>query len=795
MTKKNPEPQSYAKPDQLQIRGNQIFSPVRNKWLPLTPEERVRQDYLFILTREYGYSIDQIAEEESVTGRGSAQARADFLIWRSVQERMDNCPAIIVVECKSDNVTISPKDYFQGDNYARREGAKFFVTHNNRETRYWRVRTDRRPGYLEEIENIPRADASDEEIKKLIGRLKIFKENEFADLLHQCHNAIRNREHLDPAAAFDEIAKVLFVKTHIERDMKEKRRQQNRFTVDYLRTLPGRDPLSLLFTDTKDAYQADAIFTESDKINLKPATGEEIVKLLERYNLSDTSEDVKGIAFERFLGRTFRGEIGQFFTPRTIVEFMVHMVNPQEGDVICDPASGSGGFLIHFFEIVREQIMSDVDQQYQNYVAVLKCKKLSKSKMAELLHDKFEELQTTIDQRNRDSRLWRLANRCIYGCDANDRMARTSKMNMIMHGDGHGGVHHHNGFINVNGIFEGRFDIILTNPPFGANVESSDKVTTSDVRTTDEQHRRYTQWYGQAYKDAQERVQQAIKANAAIASLFDLPYGGDKSQNGQKKLGKIKTEILFLERCLALLKPGGRLGIVLPEGIFNNPSLAYVREFCEDRAFIRAVVSLPQETFYSAGASVKASLLFMQKFSEEEAIDYQDKRRKAIAEVDARYQPEIEAETARITRIIEEAAENIKKAKPPTQVECKKMSIQEIQSAVDLAKIATKRIPEWKSQISEAKQALRAYQKKMADIKTREARQLLKERFDYPVFLYDAQHVGITATGEQDVCELYHSETLGLPTDFKPENTALENYRLFCKDPEPLMLSNGNEGG
>ncbi|MFP4453218.1 MAG: type I restriction enzyme HsdR N-terminal domain-containing protein [Desulfobacterales bacterium] len=254
----------YIKADDIQIKSNQIFSPVRGKWLPLTPEERVRQEYLLVLTREYGYSIDQIAEEESVTGRGSAQARADFLIWRTVQDRIDNRPAMIVVECKSDNVTISAKDYFQGDNYARREGARFFVTHNNRETRYWRVRTDRRPGYLEEIENIPHANATNDEINKLISRLKVFKENEFADLLHQCHNVIRNREHLDPAAAFDEIAKVLFVKTHVERDMKEKRLQQNRFTVDYLRTLPGSNALNLLFDSTKDAYQADAIFTKRE---------------------------------------------------------------------------------------------------------------------------------------------------------------------------------------------------------------------------------------------------------------------------------------------------------------------------------------------------------------------------------------------------------------------------------------------------------------------------------------------------------------------------------------------------
>ena len=786
--------QSYVKADEIQIKGNQVFSPVRGKWLPLTPEERVRQEYLFVLTREYGYSIDQIAEEESVTGRGSAQARADFLIWRSVQERTDNRPAMIVVECKSDNVTISSKDYFQGDNYARREGAKFFVTHNNRETRYWRVRTDRRPGYLEEIENIPHADATDEEIKKLIGRLKIFKENEFADLLHQCHNVIRNREHLDPAAAFDEIAKVLFVKTHVERDMKEKRRQQNRFTVDYLRTLPGQNPLNFLFTDTKDAYQADAIFTDADKISIKPGTGEEIVKLLERYNLSDTSEDVKGIAFERFLGKTFRGEIGQFFTPRTIVEFMVHMVDPRQGDVVCDPASGSGGFLIRFFEIVREQILSDVDRQYQTYVEALKGKRLSKAKHAKLLHEKFESLQATIDQRKRDSRLWKLANRCIYGCDANDRMARTSKMNMIMHGDGHGGVHHHNGFINVNGIFEGRFDIILTNPPFGANVEATDKITTSDVRTSDEQYRRYAQWYGQAYKDAQATVQRAAKNNAPIAFLFDLPYGGDKAKNGKKKLGKIKTEILFLERCLALLKPGGRLGIVLPEGIFNNPSLSYVREFCEDRAFIRAVVSLPQETFYSAGASVKASLLFMQKFNEEEAADYQAKRQAAIDEVDAKYQPEIDAETALVKKRIDETAENIKSAKLPTKAAQKKMSKKEIKAAVDAAKLAAKQVPERKRQLTEARSDLRAYLKKMAETKTREARQLLKERFDYSIFLYDAQHVGITATDEQDVCELYVDEKLGLPADFMPEETALVRYRSFCDNPEAFMLNKDNSG-
>jgi type I restriction enzyme M protein len=297
---------------------------------------------------------------------------------------------------------------------------------------------------------------------------------------------IRNREKLDPAAAFDEIAKILFVKVYVERELRAKRQRKNLFTVEFLDGQIGKDPLNTLFEQTKEEYEDDEIFESDDEIRLRPATGREIVKLLERYNLSDTSEDIKGIAFERFLGRTFRGEIGQFFTPRTIVEFMVRMLEPREHDIICDPASGSGGFLIRFFEIVREQILADADAQYQAFKTEVEQKRLSEAKKAEALRAKFAEIQDTIDQQKRGSRLWNLANRCIYGTDANDRMARTSKMNMIMHGDGHGGVHHHDGFLNVNGIFEGRFDIILMNPPFGANVEPSDVVHESDATVSRE---------------------------------------------------------------------------------------------------------------------------------------------------------------------------------------------------------------------------------------------------------------------------------------------------------------------
>lgn len=730
--------------DTLTVRRDhgKIWSHIRSKWLDETPEEAVRQEYLRILVNEYGFILNQMAEEVEVTGRGSGHARADFVIWRSNKDKSDSKNPLIIVECKSDNVTIARKDYSQGDNYARLTGARFFVTHNSRETKCWRVLHDKMPKSLEEIANIPHADASDKEIEELISKLKIFKEDEFAKLLHECHNVIRNREKLDPAAAFDEIAKILFVKVYVERELRNKRARKNVFTAAYLDEQIAKDPLNSLFTETKDAYRDDKIFEDDEEIRLRPATGREIVLLLEKYNLSGTSEDIKGIAFERFLGRTFRGEIGQFFTPRMIVEFMIRMLQPKEGDVICDPASGSGGFLIRFFEIVRQQILADADSEYKGFKESLDKKKITGAKKAKALREKYDEIGATLDQQNRGSRLWKLANRCIYGTDANDRMARTSKMNMIMHGDGHGGVHHHDGFLNVNGIFEGRFDIILTNPPFGANVEISDVVHETDVSVNRELDKQYVEEFGDLYKQAIGRVRAAV--GNPISSLFELP----KAENS-----KVKTEILFLERCIALLRPGGRLGIVLPEGIFNNPSLAYVREFCEDRAFILAVVSLPQETFFSSGASVKASLLFLQKFTEREQTDFSKKNRKAQSVVKAKHA----AHTAEEIKRLEIAFESARKVKDSDKEKA-------------------------------AQRKLRDLEKQMAEIIAKETRTLLKEYFAYPIFLYEAEKVGITATGDEDENELCR-----WPRDNPPpgvDKTCLELYQEFKRRPKSFFLAN-----
>lgn len=740
-----------------------IWSQIRSVWLFETPEETVRQDYVCALVNEYGYRLEQMAEEMKPPGvRGTGSARADVVIWRTVSDKNDGNTPFIVIECKADNVAIDQSTYNQGGNYANWCRAPFFVAHNNRQTRFYRVDHAKLSPNWTEIKDIPHAGASKKEIEETLNSLRTFREDEFADLLHQCHNVIRNREHLDPAAAFDEIAKILFVKTWCERRMREQGERRNLFTVAVLKDQLAKDPINSLFEQTKEAHSGDRIFERGEQINLRPATVEEIVRRLEAYNLSDTSEDIKGIAFERFLGRTFRGEIGQFFTPRTIVEFMIRMVEPREGDIICDPASGSGGFLIRFFEIVREQIAADVDRQYREYAASLDARKLSEVKRAELLREKWSELQEQINPVNdperpledrRRSRIWRLANRSIFGTDANDRMARTSKMNMIMHGDGHGGVHHHNGFLNVNGIFEGRFDIILTNPPFGANVEPSDVVLPEQNRANEDSRARYRREYGQAYIEAEARARRAAEDKVPIASLFQLPM---KDRSG-RAVGKIKTELLFIERCLDLLsdgegkRPGGRLGIVLPEGVFNNPSLSYVREFVEDRAWLRAIVSLPQETFFSSGTGVKASILFLQKFSRKEKERYDESKKKARTEIELKYAQEIAQRTT------------------------------ELKDAISKAKIK-KRLAERKAR----ERDLADYEREMTEKITSESRALLKKQFAYPVFFYQAEHVGISSTGEADTNELWPDEKNGKPID--RNITCVELYREFRKRPEAFIV-------
>lgn len=745
-------------------KNEKIYSHIRKKYLVATPEEIVRQNFLLELVNDYNYDLEQIAEEESVVGRGSAQARADFLIWKTKEDRINDNPAFIVVECKADYITISNIDYQQGENYARREGAEIFITHNSKETKIFKVLRDKRPGYLREIERIPQNGIEKKELQELYNSLKEFKEDEFADTLHSCHNIIRNREKLDPAAAFDEIAKILFMKVWAERNLTKGGVNGNIFSSKWIEEAEKytTDFLQKTFEDTKKNFVKDKLFAKNEKINLRNATIKAIVKELENYNLSKTSTDIKGIAFERFLGRTFRHEIGQFFTPRPVVEFMVDMLDPEYGKIICDPASGSGGFLIRVFEKIRAKIEADINKKYfelvdeiykkdfnteelkelnklkelkvltkKEEVRLAKLEKKEKKvfeKNAKYLTDRREELFKDLDQSNKESKLQFLSNKSIYGTDANDRMARTSKMNMIMHGDGHGGIHHHDGFINVNGIFENRFDYIFTNPPFGSKVEKDDKIRIVHI-TPEETEKEYKKLYGEQYIASQEKIKNNI--NKSVLSLYTLP-----------KYDAIKTELLFVERNIDLLKEKGKLGIVLPEMFFSDPDNLYVRNFIEDNAKLLSVISLPEETFVSSKATVKTSVLFIQKFSSDEKEEWETV---------------LKEEFEKITKLQEAERNEINTILNKRITQKSLLKIDEYNSIYKKDKSKFKELfDKLNNELKDKKKKASIKLKELDKYRETESRSNGRKRFDYLVFMAEVKHSGITTTGsiEEDENEL-----------------------------------------
>ena len=714
---------------EIQIKDNKIYAPLKGKWLVLKPEEEVRQTYIKRLVDSYGYSTSQMDQEIQVSNsqRGQGAARADIVVWRSKEDKEAKKYPLIVVECKAESVTIHKEDYYQGMNYASWAHADFFVTTNLKETRIFKVVKGQIPDTLDEIVDIPDAKQAEnkKEIEKLLRQTKAFTRDEFSKLLFKCHNIIRNNDKLSPEAAFDEISKILFIKIRYERSNSDsqifsaqrfKTLKKNREEYNKEMKIKEEKPFFQdLFDLTKQEFANDHLFDDNAKIEIRENSFEQIVKELEIYNLSTTSDDVKGIAFEKFLGKTFRGELGQFFTPRTIVDFMVSVLDPQEGELVCDPCCGSGGFLIKTFEYVREKIEKDIERQKEAIKAEYygddydKMPVKKKQKIEAGVAQTFSYLNEELNINNEKGRLRSLSFDCIYGTDANPRMARTAKMNMIMHGDGHGGVHHHDGLLNVNGIFENRFDIILTNPPFGARVEKELKISEADRFTDEAKIAAYVERYGKEYKKALRQVNDNI--NKSLLSLY--------------KIDSSLTEVLFIERCLKLLKPGGRMGIVLPEGVLNNTNLQKARDFVEGKAKILLIVSIPQDVFIASGATVKPSLLFFKKFTEEEADAYSQIQNQAQLEGASKYQKEID---------------NLR----------------------EKLKLRGNEAPS-----KEEKKAYRAKLKALQEKIEVEVKTIVKEKFDYVIPIAEIQKAGISTTGTE-----IENELIPLAKEFTPYRIA-----------------------
>jgi len=502
----------------------------------LHTEEDVKVKFLLPLLESLGYKASHCEFEKAVEvheGRRRKTIFADVIVYGSTRRTAP----LICCETKAPDQPLDRAAREQAISYARLlpKIAPITVLTNGRQVQVFQtldktrlpaipIRKDFDKGIVELVLSKSISDALRAEAKHelfIIDDVQTFKR-----LLKASHDEIRNNEGYDPTEAFDELSKVLFCKMY-----EEKHGGANRFTVsvfDEMLERVGVNVVQAIFAETIKDKRYSGLFEPTQKIQLQDRTLRRIVSLFENTDLSLTAFDVKGEAFEYFLGDTFTGGLGQYFTPRNVVSFIADALNLKIGERIVDPFCGTGGFLIHAFEVVSEKI----------------------------------RLQDFGDE---EKLRWReeLSNRSLYGTDWSQRTSQTCKMNMVVHGDGSAGIFKHHGLVDVPGaITESSFDLCLTNPPFGS-------------------------W----------------ENDAAILADYELGTG----RTTQDRV------VLAVERAIRLVKPGGRIGIVVIDGILNNRRMKYVRDYIRTHTRVHAVIGLNPETFEAYGGRSDTSILLLER--------------------------------------------------------------------------------------------------------------------------------------------------------------------------------------
>lgn len=510
------------------------------------PEEKVRAEFWAELIYRYNYDADCIGVEVTVPDRTPSD-RADLVIFKDNTRKQPYA----VIECKKDG--ISDAEFNQAVEQACGNGTwqKFRASYVMVVAGSTRRAFDftGKYGALEREQNIiadiPAQYGKPEEFKYTKnGQLDIqpVSKEELISAIKKCHQTLWEGGRRTPPEAFGELSKIIFVKISDEKNTK--RGEPYQFQI---KTHEKSEKLSARIKALYDKQREREPNVFTDTIKVDDPVLRTVVSHLEGINLNKTDLDTKGVAFEQFMDGFFKGDFGQYFTPREVIAFAVEMMKPSHDDLVLDPACGSGGFLLYALDAIRREASEYYDEGTSEH-------KLH-------WHD--------------------FAQKRLFGIELNDSIARVAKMNMIVHDDGHTNVISVDSLQEIEKIKEenkgfgfNRFDLILTNPPFGAVVKKTEKP----------------------YLDK-----------------YDLDYDWKDGARSGKPKASVKTEILFLERCHQFLKPDGRMAIVLPDGILTNSSLQSVRDWLLEHYRLQAVISLPQFAFAHYGAGVKASLVFLQK--------------------------------------------------------------------------------------------------------------------------------------------------------------------------------------
>ena len=532
-----------------------------------TPEEYVRQEIEKSLVREYRFSRLEIAVEFRVK-LGRASKRADLVIFPEGRaHKQENAWAII--ECKSPKV--SPEDKKQGVDQLKSYmagcvNAEFGMWTNGQER--FCYHKDHAEGRIQfvEISDLPeKGKTLDEMERPSFNELRPATSDVLLFTFQRCHNYIAGNQGLQKPEAFWELLKLIFCKIEDERSSRIHFYTTSKERQGLNGYLKAKGRIERLFTRVRRKY--GTIFKSNEVVELEPPVLAYIVSQLQPWSLLDSDIDVKGQAYEEIVGSNLRGDRGEFFTPRNVCRMAVEMLDPGPDDLVLDPACGTGGFLTIAMTHVIKRLRAGEETKWRD-----------------------PEHPTERELHELHRKIGDYADRCIVGIDINPNLVKASKMNMVMNNDGSGGLYQANSLsrpvtwregLRLRELFSS-VDFLFTNPPFGSKI-------TVDNQTTLEQ-------YG-------------------LAHVWDYDEAEDRYHMREpRKLQKSQPpEILFVERCVQLLKPGtGRMAIVLPDGILGSPGLAYVREWILEQTRVLASIDLHPDTF-QPGNSTQTSILVLER--------------------------------------------------------------------------------------------------------------------------------------------------------------------------------------
>lgn len=548
------------------------------KFVNDTPEEYVRQNIEKALVRQYKYSPGICAPEFTIKV-GSSRKRVDIVVF-SKGASHTQANAYILVETKKADVkpTHRTEGVGQLQSYmASCLNAEYGMWTNGTDRFCYARRADGKGRWaFEEIIDVPAFGQTEADAQRPSRKdLKVATADNLLFAFRRCHNYIAAHEGKQKTEAFWELLKLIFTKIEDERASKlnffatpaergsstvasaAKKRIQNLFEQRVVKKYPT-------IFDAKDA-----------DIDLKPEVVAYVVTELQGYSLLRSPVDVKGVAYEEIVGSNLRGDRGEFFTPRNACRMAVAMLDPQPGERMLDPSCGTGGFLITGMNHALDYIERSEREQWDDPMQGTDFER--------------DELYRRRDEYFRQ---------CVFGIDLNPALVRAAKMNMVMNNDGSGGLFQANTLENPHkwsrGLHEAvplaSIDVILSNPPFGAKIPIDDEDNLSQYDLA-------------AVWDQDEDSRWSIRLD----------------KHGDRILQKSQPpEILFIERALQLLVPGtGRMAMVIPNGILNNPSTAYVRNWLLKKAQVLAVVDMHRDLF-QPGNDTQTSIVLMRRLSAEE---------------------------------------------------------------------------------------------------------------------------------------------------------------------------------